>query len=220
MGSFANALFSVLLGWLQTFVSLLWSAFTSKDGNSVLTFIGNNWIKIGIILCLIGLIADFAVYLIRWEPYKVWRTFWKKLKGRKAADSSIGEETSFTEDGDFPESGIPPAARPGRFFQEPDDEEELYRWRAAGKHFAEKETVPDIPEDEIQEPENTFFPFPQGTRREQNRRRRVRFGGFLGESEGEEPFRYIAPRPIIDQKNAYNAPVYPERWKESGDHDS
>ena len=136
MGSFANALFSVLLGWLQTFASLLWSAFTSKDGNSVLTFIGNNWIKIGIILCLIGLIADFAVYLIRWEPYKVWRTFWKKLKGRKATDSSIGEETSFTEDGDIPESGIPPAARPGRFFQEPDDEEELYRWRAAGKHFA------------------------------------------------------------------------------------
>ena len=75
MGSFANTLFRVMLGWLQGIVSAVWSAFTSDKGGSLLTWIGKHWIPITAILCIIGLVSDLGVYIARWKPYKVWRSF-------------------------------------------------------------------------------------------------------------------------------------------------
>ena len=80
MGSFANTVFSLLLGWLKGLISMIWSALTSEGGDSFFTFIGNNWIKIVVILCAAGLAVDFAVYFFRWQPYKVWQTFLRRLK--------------------------------------------------------------------------------------------------------------------------------------------
>ncbi len=70
MGSFANIVFSILLGWFKTLCSMIWHSATAKDGQSILTFLGDHWMIIAMILCLIGLIADFAVYLHRWKPYR------------------------------------------------------------------------------------------------------------------------------------------------------
>ena len=67
MGSFANTVFSILLGWLQGLISIIWSALTDKGGESFFQFIGDNWIKITLILCAVGLIADFAVYFFLFE---------------------------------------------------------------------------------------------------------------------------------------------------------
>lgn len=75
MGSFANTLFTILLGWLQGAVSAVWSAFTSEKGNGFLTWIGDHWILLAGILCIIGLAADLGVYLMRWKPLKVWKSF-------------------------------------------------------------------------------------------------------------------------------------------------
>ena len=75
MGSFANSLFTVLLGWLQGAVSAVWNAFTSEKGNSFLNWIGNNWILIAVVLCITGLAADLCVYLLRWKPMRVWKSF-------------------------------------------------------------------------------------------------------------------------------------------------
>ena len=118
MGSFANTVFSILLGWLQGLISIIWSALTSKGGENIFQFIGDNWIKIALILCAAGLIADFAVYFFRWAPYKVWRTFWHHLKGRR------------NETGERPADGDPaPAARkrrenaPERYFAYPEETE-------------------------------------------------------------------------------------------------
>ena len=61
MGSFANTLFTILLGWLQGAVSAVWSAFTSEKGNGFLTWIGDHWILLAGILCIIGLVADLGV---------------------------------------------------------------------------------------------------------------------------------------------------------------
>ena len=65
MGSFANTVFSILLGWMQSLISMIWSALTVRNENSFLHFIGKNWIIITVVLCAVGLLADFAVYLFR-----------------------------------------------------------------------------------------------------------------------------------------------------------
>lgn len=80
MGSFANTLFRVMLGWLQGIVSAVWSAFTSEKGGSLLTWIGKYWIPIAAILCIIGLVSDLGIYIVRWKPYKVWKSFFFRKK--------------------------------------------------------------------------------------------------------------------------------------------
>lgn len=80
MGSFANTLFRVMLGWLQEIVSAVWSAFTSEKGGSLFTWIGKHWIPIAAILCIIGLVSDLAIYIVRWKPYKVWKSFFSRNK--------------------------------------------------------------------------------------------------------------------------------------------
>lgn len=83
MGSFANSLFKIMLGWLQTAVSAVWSAFTSENGSSVFNWIGRHWIMLAGILCVIGLVTDLCVYIFRWKPYKVWKSF---FTGNKDTD--------------------------------------------------------------------------------------------------------------------------------------
>ena len=80
MGSFANTLFQLMLGWMQGIVSSVWSAFTSENGGSFFTWLGNHWIPIVLVLCAAGLIADLTVYLVRWKPYRVWRSFFHRGK--------------------------------------------------------------------------------------------------------------------------------------------
>ena len=80
MGSFANSLFKYMLGWLQPAVSSVWSAFTNENGNSFFNWIGRNWIWAAAVLCAIGLAADLCIYLLRWRPYKVWKSFFSGAK--------------------------------------------------------------------------------------------------------------------------------------------
>ena len=80
MGSFANALFRAMLGWLQGIVSAVWSAFTSDKSGSFFTWIGKHWIPIAVLLCIIGLVSDLGVYIVRWKPYKVWKGFFFRNK--------------------------------------------------------------------------------------------------------------------------------------------
>ena len=82
MGSFANSLFKIMLGWLQTAVSAVWSAFTSENGSSVFNWIGKHWILLAGILCAVGLVTDLCVYIFRWKPYKVWKSFFSKTTGQ------------------------------------------------------------------------------------------------------------------------------------------
>ena len=97
MGSFANTVFSLLLGWLQTVVSMIWNSLTEKDNESIFQFIGRNWILITLILCFAGLVIDFAVYLFRWEPYKVWMSFWKKISSKEHNEETVTGSADYDE---------------------------------------------------------------------------------------------------------------------------
>lgn len=84
MGSFANTLFSVLLGWIQGTVSWLWQVIASADAGAWMTWVLDNWLALVILLCLAGLAVDLVVYLLRWQPYRVWRSFLRRVSGREA----------------------------------------------------------------------------------------------------------------------------------------
>lgn len=92
MGSFANALFSVLLGWLRNIASWLWQLVTSADAGAWMGWVLENWVPLTVLLCLGGLLVDLLVYLIRWQPYRVWRSFFRRDR------EDNGDEPEETED--------------------------------------------------------------------------------------------------------------------------
>ncbi len=75
MGSFANALFTVLLGWLQGAAAWLWRVITGADVGAWMDWVLDNWLALVLLLCLAGVLIDLVVYLLRWQPYRVWRRF-------------------------------------------------------------------------------------------------------------------------------------------------
>ena len=225
MGSFANTLFSMLLGWVQGLISMIWSALTSEDGNSFLQFIGKNWIKIAFILCVIGFITDLAVYIFRWQPYKVWRTFLRKRSKMRNTDlretekvvnavPSKSEETvsekSFSRY--FAASGSDAADEK----KESDIQEELQQWRETETEQEEPEIRPETAHGGYTVAADSPYRRPvAGTRR-----RRIRIRQILGDPDEDGEIHYISPQPIVDHKEAYHAPVYPEKWTGSREQDS
>ena len=234
MGSFANTLFSILLGWLQAVTSVIWSALTEKGGESFLQFIGKNWIMIAVILCAAGLAVDFAVYLFRWEPYKVWKTFFRRLKADRSEASEESAPDCGTEENRRPE-------QEKRYFEtskkQPEeaavqeDQDDLFRWRGKEIYAEEEEQIPaeitkagySVPADSpYRRPEaiDAVTDSPDNPDRSRIKRRRNRLVSLLGDSDDEEDYHYYAPKPMMDQKEAYHAPVYPKKWKESREQDS
>ena len=82
MGQFAGMLFSLLLGWVQSAVSWLWKLTTSADVSAWTHWLLDNWLMLLALVCIGGALADFLVYLLRWQPYRVWRSFLRRVSGR------------------------------------------------------------------------------------------------------------------------------------------
>lgn len=89
MGQFAGTLFRVLLGWVQTAASWLWGLVTNTDVSAWMRWLLDNWLPLTVLLCIGGVVIDFIVYLIRWQPYRVWGRFLRRASG--------GEEPSEEE---------------------------------------------------------------------------------------------------------------------------
>lgn len=91
MNAFANALFTLLFGWIRSGVQILWNAFTQGHLSRFFTWLGDHWFIVLVFLCLVCTVMDYLVWLVRWRPYLVWRTkmrrFFAALRGRTWTDS-------------------------------------------------------------------------------------------------------------------------------------
>ena len=112
MGSFANSLFTLMLGWLQSAASALWSALTNEGKGSFFQWIGRSWPVIVVILCVIGLAVDLGVYLLRWRPFKVWKSFFARMRHSKKIkneyDDEEGESGFDYEQDEYDPEPLPP----------------------------------------------------------------------------------------------------------------
>lgn len=90
MGSFINALFNFLLGWIRGTAQWLWNMVTSDSHGGLLGWAMRNWLPLVILLCIFGVVMDFLVYLIRWQPYRVWGSFWTRFLPKRARRTPTG----------------------------------------------------------------------------------------------------------------------------------
>ena len=148
MGSFANSLFKILLGWFQGAVSAVWFAFTSKNGNSFIEWIGNHWVLIAAVLCVIGLITDLFVYIFRWKPFKVWQSFFSRHRENTDEDMYSNTDQIQYDENDKPgqrEEYVyrQPAGQNRRNHREVD----LTRWEAEKEQYEDNtNSAPRLPD--------------------------------------------------------------------------
>ena len=237
MGSFANTLFTIMLGWVQAAASAIWSAFTTENGGSFLQWIGRNWIILAAVLCVIGMIIDFGIYLLRWRPVRVWKSFFRRLRHGKEeteepdqpAETPTHAGTLFRNEEKpvqrFNRPPLPAEEEPADFSrwvqEKPEPAQEVVQKQPiiTGAGY----TVPaDSPyrrpaaetlSEPITEEQRTGE---QETRPEimtqRKRRRRLIVGDLFTDPE-EELYQYERPQQLIDKDKAYHQPVYPRKWK-------
>lgn len=219
MGTLASSLFQIMLGWIRSVSSEIWNAASNPGNGTLFGWIGDNWKMIALVLCAVGLAADLTVYLFRWQPYRVWRSFFHRLRHREEAEEESEPET--TENGSMPDR---------RTEEERLSPEQPDRREAARRYFPTAETPepyryaeeaaaapePVHPEErpgvtwQKNEPEGTTASFEQAIL--PRRRRSVKR---LFSDSGEE--EYASPDQLIDRYEAYRRPVYPRSWKTDGD---
>ena len=192
MGSFANSLFTIMIGWLQNVVYSIWNAFSSEQNGSFLKWIGRHWIIVAAILCAAGLIIDFTVYMVRWKPFKVWRSFFSR-RNRK--------EPQAQDEYDPPAANQPfPQADPGFDADETVVTQESYRNEAYAKEKERRIETEEIEQRIVQ----------SGKRRRSNR--------ILNEmNDGLQ--QYPPVDRLINSNEAYYRPVFPQNWREQENDD-
>ncbi|MCQ2457890.1 MAG: hypothetical protein MJ142_04045 [Clostridia bacterium] len=88
MGSLVTSIFTVMLGWVRSVAAWTRELLNGERGSGS-QWLGEHWIIIFIALCVIGALIDLAVYLARWQPFRVWRDMLGRIgnRGNKAAKS-------------------------------------------------------------------------------------------------------------------------------------
>ena len=207
MGTLANILFQTLMGWIRTLSLDVWSTISSPEGTTFLGWIGAHWkglvadallFSLSVAVGLTPEMIDLAVYLMRWQPIRVWRSFFRRRKLPK--EEYPEDEEDFREESDFEFTSTGIAQEPEPVLQEE------YAFPGAGRIGTEWQATEEREESawERYEPEGTTAAFEQAIR---PRRRRVT--RMLSDTQEDT----LPPEELIDRYAAYRRPVYPRSWK-------
>ncbi len=70
---FVESLVEVMLSWMRWLTSWFWNIVNSKGtSGGFLHWFSENWLGVAVTLIIIGVVADWLVWMIRWRPYWLW----------------------------------------------------------------------------------------------------------------------------------------------------
>ena len=71
---YSNAIVDTMLGWLKGFANWVLKLFNlaGSSGGSPLLWLSQNWLKLLVVLMIVGVSVDILVWLVRWRPHWVW----------------------------------------------------------------------------------------------------------------------------------------------------
>ena len=124
MGTLADSLFNLLMGWVRALVNAIWALFTT-DHTTLLEFLGKNWVLIVVVILAAGLAIDWLVWLIRWQPYHLWARRARRFL-RMPEPEQAEKRKKRAPSGD--ETQKMPAAHARADSGAPEEEEEEERW--------------------------------------------------------------------------------------------
>ena len=124
MGTLADSLFNLLMGWVRALVNAIGALFTT-DHTTLLEFLGKNWVLIVVVILAAGLAIDWLVWLIRWQPYHLWARRARRFL-RMPEPEQAEKRKKRAPSGD--ETQKMPAAYARADSGAPEEEEEEERW--------------------------------------------------------------------------------------------
>lgn len=87
MNAFADWLFSLLFGWMGGAANRAWNAIVNSSGG-ISSFFSRYWLIFLLIALIAGTVLDYAVWLVRWRPYLVWRSWLTRTLRRRRVQRS------------------------------------------------------------------------------------------------------------------------------------
>ena len=239
MNHFANSLFTLIFGWSRTIIQQVWTSSASGHFSGFFTWLGDHWIVLAAGLALLGTAIDLLIWLLRWQPYLVWKTRLRQLKrllpGQKTAPARRFEKGY--QGGvalDIQQEETPPQEQP------PQEEWQAPVWPddPDGTHsFTEQVQVEEdfsVPGDERQgrarqsgdeayEPpamvtaswlsgayqQKSSAPLPRRRRSDKAVRQKPAWTSKLMIREVEEDSILDSLPPAVDRQKAFHEPVYP-----------
>jgi len=117
MNGFANAILSLLLGWLRSVFNAVWVVLGSDGGGDALRFLRENWQLVFLILCVGGFVVDRVIYWIRWRPDYVWaaRRERRRRMSEEAEYETAQAPRTFDAYRQYPQSFSLPEDEPPRY---------------------------------------------------------------------------------------------------------
>ena len=65
-------LIELLLGWMRLVTAWVWDFFQADMGGGFIAWFSHNWIKLALVLIVLGVFIDWLIWMIRWRPYWLW----------------------------------------------------------------------------------------------------------------------------------------------------
>ena len=184
MGSFANQLFTLMMGWIQSACAAVWQAFSGTGEPAAINWLQEHWLIAAFVLCVLGAAADLIVYLFRWHPIEVWRSFFRRIKERAEERRSQVMQPSAPDEEDT-------AEETAKFGQKKTDQ------RPAMLQKGDENALTRLEKAE------------ESLLRSGKRRFRTKYF----DSEGEYAGASAAPQEIFNTQDSYHQPVYPRKWR-------
>ena len=208
MGGFTQSVLNALLAWLRTGITGLWDVVNSKDAQTGLEWLGANWWLLVLVLAVGGIVVDYLVWFVRWRPFYVWRSSWRRFKRHfkkeKHQKPAVSAQTMYKTPAYEPEPYKSEAYEQNIAYEEPFYEE-----------IPAARPVPQLEETAYQPPKRP------GRRSATTRQRTGLFGSVarnikenLRETADDGEFApYAPPKPRVDKRAAFHRPAYPPGWQ-------
>ena len=126
MNGFANAVLTLLLGWLRSLLNTIWSLLGSEGGGELINLLREHWKLLFLVLCVGGFVVDRIIYLIRWRPYYVWSSRRHHHSQDDAREPSVES---------YPYNNRTAYAPPPRYAAPEDDEEPVDAYTEATMRY-------------------------------------------------------------------------------------
>ena len=206
MNAFARYLFQGMFSWVQEAVRQL------SDPGLIDSWLATHWLAALIPLLIIGTVIDFAVWMIRWQPYRVWRSSMRRpvtllsqenrelrrfRKGFGKENAEISAIARPLQDAPVPEEILSYTAQPE---QEEAADDAYYDWQFAqpAQEAAEQPPVRHRRSDRYR----------RGVRAKEPRRTSLL-------ASDDTPIDGLPP--IMTKEEAFRAPVYPHAADQEDD---
>ena len=224
MGGLTDAVFRAVFGWLRSLCSDLWSAVAGYGGGA-LSWISGHWLLLAAVILIGGTVIDLAVYLFRWRPDIVWRSYFRRLRGEGVEAVPYGETPEpervsrkwLYADGTTEDVPDWVEDEPADEWLEPEDLSQL-RYEDDSLPEEDGYTSPDG----YPEPADDEAPAggAEGSARRRGLRSRIsalRENLSMDEEDMELKPKYRRIAPAVDPQEAYQQPVYPPGWSGTGE---